>query len=811
MAYAASTDPTLPLAGMRIVELADGKTDMAGRLLADLGAEVILVEPPEGIASRHIAPMFEGTSLYFATHHANKRSLVLDLHVDTDKTAFIELLSSTDLLLDASGPGVLTQLGLAVDDLRNRYPGLVVLSISDFGLTGPYSDYSASHAVHAALSGVLCRSGKPGHIPLLPPGKLCWESAAIQATWVALLGHWQRVKTGCGDHLDLSIHEAIAQVLDPGLGVTGSAQAGKSALDSTSHDRPEAVSLYPIIRCKDGFVRICALNPRQWEGLRDWLGPNHEFHDPQYLSLVKRKAKSTEINGLTGELFAHHTAAELLLAGQQHGVPIAIVAEPSQVLEDQHFAARGAFVPLQLSEGVRGQVPSGYLELDGRRAGIRHTAPTLGADTVALLGESETSGKHAGSREHAFKRRPLEDLLVLDLGVIVAGAEAGRLMADQGADVIKIENRAFPDGGRQSSTGTPMTPSIALGHRNKRSLGINLRSETGRDLFKQLVAKADVVLSNFKPGTLDSLGLGYDILKQVNPGIVLLDSSAMGNTGPQSRTPGYGPLVRASTGLTSLWRYPDLPEFFGDGVTIFPDHVAGRVAVIGVLALLLRRERTGLGGTVSLSQAEIFLNCASEQFLLESLQPGSFKTHGNHSPWQVPDGVFACAGDDEWCAVSVRDDDDWQRLLTAMERQDLSGDSRLASTQGRLAHREQVNALVMEWTVQRSPQAVTQTLQAAGVPAGFMQRLSDYRSDPHFAARQFIRELIQPGWPEPLPTENRVVHSQHMPDPPLKPAPLQAENTRELAGSLLELAPDEIDALINDGHLEDVAAAPAKV
>lgn len=810
MAYAASTDPTLPLAGMRVVELADGKTDMAGRLLADLGAEVILVEPPEGIASRQIAPMFEGSSLYFATHHANKRSLVLDLKTDADKAAFIRLLSSTDLLLDASGPGALAHLGLSVDELRNRYPGLVVLSISDFGLTGPYSDYSASHAVHAAIGGVLCRSGKPGHIPLLPPGKLCWESAAIQAAWVALLGHWQRIKTGCGDHLDLSIHEAIAQVLDPGLGVTGSAQAGKSALDSTSHDRPEAVPLYPIIRCKDGFVRICALNPRQWEGLRDWIGPDHEFHDPQYLILVKRKSKSAEINALTGELFARHTAAELLLAGQQHGVPIAIVAEPAQVLEDEHFAARGAFVPLQLSEGIRGQAPSGYLELDGRRAGIRHTAPTLGADTQALLEESDQADKHAGSCERPFLRRPLEGLRVLDLGVIVAGAEAGRLMADQGADVIKIENRAFPDGGRQSSTGTPMTPSIAQGHRNKRSLGVNLRSETGRDLFKQLVAKADVVLSNFKPGTLESLGLGYDVLKQVNPGIVVLDSSAMGNTGPQSRTPGYGPLVRASTGLTSLWRYPDMPEFFGDGVTIFPDHVAGRVAVIGVLALLIRRERTGQGGTVSVSQAEIFLNSSSENFLLESLQPGSFKAQGNHSPWQVPDGVFACAGDDQWCAVSVRDDHDWQHLLTAMKRQDLAGDSSLATTQGRLAHREQVNALVAAWTAQRSPQMVTEALQAAGVPAGFMQRLSDYRSDPHFAARQFIRELVQPGWPEPLPTENRVAHSRHMPEPLLNPAPLQAENTRELAASLLGLAAADIDALINDGHLEDVAATPAK-
>ncbi|HEX8594965.1 MAG TPA: CoA transferase [Pseudomonas sp.] len=809
MAYAASTDPSLPLMGMRVVELANGKTDMAGRLLADLGAEVILLEPPQGIASRRAAPLLDGTSLYFATHHANKRSLVLDLDTDQGQASFIELLASTDLLLDGRGQQGVQSAGLSVAQLRQRYPGLVVLSISDFGLTGPYSRYKASHAVHAALSGVLCRSGKPGHTPLLPPGKLCWESAAVQAAWVALLGQWQRLKTGSGDHLDFSIQEAIAQVLDPGLGVTGSAQAGRSALDSTSHDRPVAVPLYPILRCKDGFVRICALNPRQWEGLREWLGPDHEFHDPQYLNIAKRMPRSADINVLTGELFSRHTAAQLLFEGQRHGVPIAIVAEPSLVLEDEHFKARESFVPLKLDNGLQGKVPSGYIEFDGRRAGIRQTAPALGADTGALLGETGAKAGHSGADERSFTRRPLEGIRVLDLGVIVAGAEAGRLMADQGAEVIKIENRAFPDGGRQSMTGTPITPSIAQGHRNKLSMGINLRSDVGRDLFKQLVAKADVVLSNFKPGTLDSLGLGYEELKAVNPGIVMLDSSAMGNTGPQSRTPGYGPLVRASTGMTWAWRYPDMPEFFGDGVTIFPDHLAGRVAVVGVLALLLRRERTGLGGTVSVAQAEIFLNATSEQFLLESLQPGSFKPEGNQSSLQAPDGVFACAGDDQWCAISVNDDEDWQRLIAAIGRTDLSTDIGLSTTDGRLARREEVNAVISAWTRQHTPQAVTETLQAAGVSAGFMQRLSDYRSDPHYAAREFIGELVHPGLPAPLPTENRIVHSLHMPEPPLNPAPLQAEHTRELAARLLGIAPDDIDTLINDGHLEDVASLPA--
>ncbi|MFV3411217.1 CaiB/BaiF CoA transferase family protein [Pseudomonas sp. NY15436] len=799
-----------PLAGMRVVELANGKTDMAARILADLGAEVILVEPPQGVASRTQQPLHANVSLYFATHHANKRSVVLDLENDEGRRDFERLLGSADLLIDGSGPGVLETLDFGAEQLLQRHPALTVLSASDFGLSGPYRDYQASSAVHSAMAGILCRSGKPGLAPLLPPTSLAWESAAIQQAWVALLGYWQALQTGAGDHLDFSLYEAIAQVMDPALGVTGSAQAGKSALDSTPHGRPLAVPLYPIIPCRDGYVRLCALNPRQWEAMRDWLGDDHEFRDPIYLNIAKRMAAAPKINQLIAALFKGRDAGDLVREGQRRGVPMSAVATPSQVLQDEHFRARGAFVPMELANGIQGLVPSGYFEVDGQRSGIRVPAPALGADTSAVLESlAAVSRRRNADLPMDFQRRPLQGLRVLDLGVIVAGAEAGRLFADQGAEVIKVENRAFPDGGRQSQTGSPMTPSIAQGHRNKSSLGINLRSDRGRELFKELVAQSDVLLSNFKPGTLESLGIGYEVLAQVNPRIVMLESSALGNSGPQSRSLGYGPLVRASTGLSALWRYPDVPDFFGDGVTIYPDHLAARVGAVGVLALLVRRESTGRGGRVCISQAEVFLNGNSEHFLRESLQPGTFVARGNQAEFSAPDGVFPCAGEDEWCALSVRDDAEWQRLLLAMDRSDLLDDQRLADAAGRLALRAEVDEMVGAWTCGLSPREVTVRLQAAGVPAGFMQRLSEYRSDPQFQARGFIRNLEHSGLPEALPTENRVVHALHMPEPDLRPAPYQAEHTREIAARLLGLTAQEIDVLIAAGDLEDQQEQPA--
>lgn len=799
----------LPLNGMRVVEVSDGKMETVGRLLADLGAEVILVEPPRGTGARRRGPMVDGESLYAATHHANKRSVVVDLTAAEGQAAFDRLLGTAHLLVDTTEGGTLEHGGLDVDALTTRYPGLVVLSVSDFGRNGPYRNFVATNAVHTAMAGVLCRSGLPGLPPLLPPGELALECAAIQVAWVALLAFWQRLQTGRGDHVDVSIYETVAQVLDAGLGVTGSASAGKSALDAATRGRPVPMPLYPIFACKDGHVRICVLNPRQWEAMSAWLGPDHEFTDPKFGNLATRAGVIGKVNALIGELFARSKAVDLLAEGQRRGVPIAIVATPADVLADEHFEARGAFVPLQMASGRTGRVPSGFLEIDGRRAGIRSRAPALGQHTAEVLGgladPSAADPEPAAAADR--KRRPLEGVRVLDLGIIVAGAEAGRLLADQGAEVIKVENKAFPDGGRQSLTGDLMTASFAQGHRNKESFGVNLRSDKGRELFKQLVAKSDVVLSNFKPGTLASLGLDYDVLSRINPRIIMMDSSALGNTGPQSRSLGYGPLVRASTGLTSLWSYPDVPNSFSDGVTIYPDHTAARVAVVGVMALLIRRERTGAGGTVSVSQAELFLNSNAYNFLRESLCPGSFTARGNVSEFLAPEGVYACAGEDEWCAVSVRDDEEWRRLLQLIGREDLLADVGLATVAGRIARRAEVDAIVSEWTSRHSPRDVMRLLQGVRIPAGMMQRLAEYQTCPQFAARTFIRAMEHPGIGTPLPTENVPAHAKGIPFPELRAAPYQAEHTRQIAERLLGLSGSEIDRLIASGDLEDLDAS----
>ncbi|GAB3282402.1 CaiB/BaiF CoA-transferase family protein [Parahaliea aestuarii] len=793
-----STEFELPLRSLRVLDLCDGLGASCGRYLADLGAEVVLVEPPGGSPARQHPPLVAGVSMYFATHAANKRSVVLDINQQQDREAFFQLATQADLLIYPRSDAALRWIDTIRPLTEHADCTLVTLAISDFGNSGPCAHYLGSNPVHMAMAGITARSGLKGREPLLPPGQLTCESASIQAAWVVLLGYWQCLHTGRGGGNDISVFEASCQVLDPALGVTGSAAGGQGAGKLAPRGRPPAGSMYPFFRCADGFVRICVLNPRQWQAMSDWLGDSHPFTDPAFRHIGKRFKHLREINTLIQQRFATVDANDLVAEGRRRGIPIAAVASPQQVLQDQHLTARGALDELEVAPGLRGLAPSGFLKINGERMAIRHPAPLPGTGTPAF---SPRSRKLPPRRDHAG-RRPLSGIRVLDLGVIVAGAELGRLFADQGATVIKIETRSYPDGLRQSLDGAPMTESFAQGNRGKKSLGLNLRSEQGKQLFMDLVAKSDVVMSNFKPGTMESLGFGYRDLKAINPRIIVSESSALGGTGPMSKSMGYGPLVRASSGLTGLWRYPDDEAGFGDGLTIFPDHLAARVSAVAIMSLLIDREHTGLGGSVSLSQAEAILMTLSSELLMESLEPGWLVPCGNRGRFDSPSNLFPCAGDDEWCAIDVQNNAQWQALCEVLERPDLAEDNRLYTAAGRLALSDYLEEQVSGWTKDRSPAEVEQTLQKAGIPSGAMARVDELPQNAHLRARNYFRTNEQDGLPAPLLTENGPAGESFLPDPDITGAPFAAQDTVFLMREILGLSDQEIDDYIAAGDLE---------
>jgi crotonobetainyl-CoA:carnitine CoA-transferase CaiB-like acyl-CoA transferase len=453
-------------------------------------------------------------------------------------------------------------------------------------------------------------------------------------------------------------------------------------------------------------------------------------------------------------------------------------------------------------------MPRNFFEIDGVAVGYRTPAPELGEHT-AVVGNVESVPI---SRQPTHEqKKPFAGLRVLDLGVIVAGAEAGRLFSDWGADVIKVENRQYPDGSRQSVGPNDVTQSFARGHRNKRSLGLNLRSERGREIFLDLIRESDVVLSNFKPGTLESLGLGYDVLRSTNPRLIMADSSAFGASGPWSRRMGYGPLVRASTGLSWLWSYPGDDDGFSDAITIYPDHVAARFVAIAVIALLLRREQTGLGGTASVAQIDVLLGQMAGQFMMESMHPGSLIVAGNVRGSDAPRGLFPCAGDDEWCVIDVQTDDQFRALAAVLEMPGWLDRAELASASGRLAHREEIEENLRRWTSAHGPRETMTLLQEGGVPCGFMQRASEFDEDPQFRARSFLRFQNQPQFDGALVVQNGEALFSAIGTPLFGAAPILGEHTVEVCAEVLGMGEAATAELIADGILEvpDVPAAVA--
>jgi len=764
-----------PLTGLRIVDLSDGADGAIGRILSDLGADVVMIEPKGGSEARRRGRIVNGQSIEFAINAFGKRSITADLASADGREKLNDLLAEADILI--AGKGAPETIDL--DEMAARLPALVILSVTDFGLDNTLSNWSGSDAVYQAIGSQLARSGAPDCPPLLAPGRIAEQSAMVQATFGVLLAYLNRLKTGRGDMLDFAAAIGAAQALDPGFGMQGSATSGVPA-HKLPRGRPDEAFRYPILPCKDGHVRACVLATRQWRSMFEWMGSPEEFAAPEFNSLQNRY-KSPELLPAMEAFFADKTRAQIEREAQDRAIPVVGVVGLSTALTNEQSKARDTFKPAQFASGVTAPIADGTVSINGARAGAAGPVPPLENRPDVSWRPRRDFG--APDWADTNSPRPLAGLRVLDMGVIVVGAEQGRLLADQGADVIKIENPAFPDGSRQTRDKSLMSPTFASGHRNKRSLSINLKSDEGLAILFDLVAEADVLLSNFKPGTLDGLGLSEEKLRAANPRLVMSDSSAFGAGGPWSSKLGYGPLVRAAAGLTQLWRYDDDPQSYSDALTVYPDHVAGRMGVIGVMALLIQRARSGEGGRVSGSQMEVMLSHLTADIAEMALRDQGVEI-ANTRP-ELTRAVVPCAGDDEWCVVDPQTPQEYQALLTVLDYTDNGPDTGADS-----AH-DALNA----WAATRSPVDAAAALQAAGVPAAPMLRVFDMPEFAYYQERDFFSPLTHPELPVDYQTENAPILSRHMPDPDTRPAPVMGQQSREVVADWLNLEQSEIERL----------------
>lgn len=790
-----------PLSGLRVVDLADEKGELCGRLLADLGAEVIRVEPPEGALSRTLPPFTPGgeASLYFAVRNAGKRGAILNLETEEGRARLHELLEGADILVESTQPGTLGRLGIDAATLRTRHPGLVVTSITDFGQDGPYADYQGTNLVGVAMGGMLHRAGIAEKPPVVIPGNLAYDVAGIVGALGSLLAFYKRLRTGQGQHVDVSAMDATAGLTDWSL--------PNYSLNPTLGHRA-GTGIYTLYRCADGFIRMIILVPKHWRSLKEWVGSPEELADPKYDQFINRLMEMDKIVPVLEGFFADKKKTEIAIEAQRRGIPATPLLRPREVLENEHTIGRKTFRTLPVAPGIEASLASGFLTVDGERAGPEAGPPELGE-----LGDGGWTGGDAREAiEALFERapkppadgRPLSGLRVLDCGVGAVGVEVGRLFADYGADVIKIESSDAPDFIRVIMS-SYMNPSFLSSNRSKRSFGVDLRTEKGRALVHRLVAESDLFIENNGTGTTAKLGLGPEALRKLNPRIVSFSSQSVGSYGPWKNWIGYGPNTHPVSGLQHLWNYPEDEESPAGSTAVHPDHLVGRLGALAAIAGLIHREHSGRGSHHDAAQFEMPIGLMADLFAQESLEPGSVYPAGNASSRGAPWSCLPCEGEDEWCVITVRCDAEWQQLKKAIGDPEWAADPALDSAEGRIAARERIDEGLSAWTRQREPRAVMETLQEVGVPAGIVAHPGHHMSDPQLLHRGYPKLVVQPDY-EAVMLEGPPFLGSDLPEVVALPAPMLGQHTREIASQILGLSDPEIEALIGEGVIEDPPA-----
>ncbi|HLI26517.1 MAG TPA: CoA transferase [Chloroflexota bacterium] len=395
----------------------------------------------------------------------------------------------------------------------------------------------------------------------------------------------------------------------------------------------------------------------------------------------------------------------------------------------------------------------------------------------------------------ALREGALSGVRVVEFAVFAAGPVVGKLMANYGAEVIRVESHTNPDGFRTHyppfAGGTPgldRSGCFALFNDGKLGVTLNLKVPAGVALAKRLVARADVVVENFTPGTIERLGLGYEALRAVKPDLVMLSSCNMGQTGPYARHPGFGSMLSSLGGFTHLTGYPGELPLLNYGPYI--DFIGAGYGLIAVLAALDHRRRTGQGQHIDLAQYECGLQFVIPA-LLDYVANGRLAERaGNRSEHCAPQGAFPCRGDDAWCTISVTSDAEWEALRRAMGDPEWARDPAYATVLGRKAHEDAIEARLAEWTRQYTPRELMALLQAAGVPAAAVNTMADLYSDPQLAARGFWQPLPHPAFGT-FRYESGGFTLSETPQQPGLPSPCLGEHNEYVFRELLGLSAEE--------------------
>ena len=812
------------LAGVRVLELGGGiATPFCGRLLADAGADVFKVEPPDGDPVRARGPFAGGVahlerSLPFLVLNAGKRSIVLNPTRDRDRQELIDLARRADVLVDDPASSAPARWGLRAEDLQRLNPRLVHATVSPFGSDGPYRDFQAEELTLYALGGLMHHIGAHDREPLKHgPVQAAYLAGLHTATGV-VLALLARDRDGLGQQVDVSAQECVAALLSA-LELSQYAYTGGVA----RREEKDGPGLNNIQPCADGYVVPIAFGAA-WEMMAHFLD-EPALLDPRFATAAGRQRHMAELIALARKAFSHRGRFELFHGAQALGLTWGLVQGPADLARCPQLAARGFWAEVEHPVAGPMRLPGPAFRVSRTPARVRGPAPLLGEHTDAVLagaergtrnaepedrGQQTTSPRSApalsaanGFRVPRADGLPLAGVRVIDSSRVWAMPFATGLLADMGAEVIKVEATTYLDT-RQAEPFLHNDPRQRFWERSgiynslnrgKRGVTLNLATEEGRQLFRELVATADVLVENNRPGVFTRLGLDYEALRAVRPDLIMLSNSGYGQTGPWRTYGAIALSLEPTTGLAHFTGYPGGPPVRWSWFTDFP---ACWTAVFAVCGALYHRNRTGEGQHIDLAMYEVGVSLLGEELLDYMLNGVDRPRIGNRHPEQAPHGVYPTRSaergtrngpdathdsafgvprstlEDTWVTIAVMSEAKWQALCAVMGRPELVQDPRFRTAAARKAHEDELDALVAAWTATRDQCEVMHTLQAAGIAAGAVQTTRDLFFDPQLTARGFFE---------------RVDHSDRDPALGVRPYPGRAWRLSRTPGAIQRRAP----------------------
>jgi crotonobetainyl-CoA:carnitine CoA-transferase CaiB-like acyl-CoA transferase len=774
------------LHGIRVVDLS---TEIAGpyctKLLADAGAEVVKVEDDDGDPLRRWGPSASGgldgaLFEFLNTSKRGTRGTIGDAHV-------VDRCVVADVVVHCAPPAT-----FPVDPLLERNPSLVIASISPFGQDGPWADRPATEFTLQAHCGSVGSRGLPEQPPLAAGGRL-GEFLTGAYAGVAIAAAVRRAqRTGHGEHLDVAMLPVMS------LTMNTYAMVFAEMLGWPDIARPtRSVEVPSIEPTTDGYAVFTTNSAQQLADFLVLIGRPDQLEGEDakdWFSHAGRFQRRDEFNAMARAFTSVRSTDEVLAAAELLRIPSGPVGSGPTVTTFDQFRERGAFVESPSGRFLQPRVPykiTGVTPPPFTRAPARH------ADDAPHWPERElrpVTGTPA---------LPLDGVRILDLTAWWAGPAAGHLLALLGADVIKVESVTRPDLMRYSSVKPPTTerwwewsPMYHGANNTKRGITIDLASDAGHDLFLRLVSVSDGVIENYSVRVMDNFGLSFDALAAANPRIVLTRMPAYGLDGPWRDRTGFAQTMESITGMAWVTGWADGPPVLPRGPC---DPLASAHAVFATILALAERDRTGEGRLVEATMIEAALNAAAEGVVEYGASGSVLSRKGNRGPCAAPQNVYACAGHEQWIAVAVATDEQWDALRVAMGDPDWARDRALATVDGRRAAHDLIDGHLAAWTEDQDVVELAERLARVGVPAGVVVDARDIAKNPQLLHRTFFEPEHHPVSGEcRLPVGAWKFASNRRPWL-RRPAPTLGEHNDEVFRDLLGLTDAELDRLRADG------------